>query len=262
MDAEQIYRPERYGSGPHLVLLHGFGFDNRVWDRMIPGLSAGFTVHLLELPGFGDNRQTSAGSLGDMAVSVRDYLDEQQIERCLLVGHSMGGYIAAEFYARFSARLAGLCLFHSTVYADSEEKKQGRRKNMVFIGEHGAAAFYKTMLPGLFFDKERNAADIDACLERSRSADQDMTLHYLSAMIARRDLSDAFREGPAPVLFILGKEDNVIPLEVNMKQVLLPDTGKLLLVDHCGHAGMLEKPAECMEAVTEFAGYCFSFGLS
>lgn len=262
MDSAQIYSIERYGSGPDLVLLHGFGFDNRIWDYMIPELSAGYTLHLLELPGFGDNRQTTTMSLGDMAISVRDYLDEQQIERCFLVGHSMGGYIAAEFYARFSGRLAGLCLFHSTVYADSEEKKQGRRKNMAFIGEHGSTAFYKTMLPGLFFDKERNAADIDACLERSKRADQGMTLHYLSAMISRRDLSDSFRQGPAPVLFILGKEDKVIPLEANMKQVLLPDTGKLLLLDQCGHAGMLEKPEECTEAIIEFAGYCFSFGLS
>ena len=137
--------PER----PVLVLLHGFGEDSRIWDQQ---QLLATECHLLtpDLPGTRGTAPPPAWTMDALADFVKAQLDREGIEKIVLVGHSMGGYVALAFAERWPERLLGLGLFHSTAFADTEQKKETRRKGIAFIKANGATAFLRTSLPGLY----------------------------------------------------------------------------------------------------------------
>jgi pimeloyl-ACP methyl ester carboxylesterase len=111
---ELAYR-ECEGSGPLLVLVHGVGSNSSTWDPVLPPLvAAGASVLTLDLPGHGSSsKERGDYSLGSLASSVRDLLEHLGHERCVLVGHSLGGGVALQFAYQFPQRLEGLVLVAS-----------------------------------------------------------------------------------------------------------------------------------------------------
>jgi pimeloyl-ACP methyl ester carboxylesterase len=111
------------GEGPALVLLHGFLEDSSIFGNLMAGLSDDFRIVTIDLPGHGQS-----GILGyvhtmeDMAEAVNTVLSGLQIADCMMVGHSMGGYVALAFAALYPQSLLALGLFHSSAAADSEAK--------------------------------------------------------------------------------------------------------------------------------------------
>jgi pimeloyl-ACP methyl ester carboxylesterase len=115
-----------------LVLLHGFGEDNRIWNEQ--SLLADETILFMpNLAGTGGEPAPANWSMEEMAEDVRQQLDDAGIDECVLVGHSMGGYVALAFAEKWPERLLGLGLFHSTAFADTQEKKETRAKGIAFI---------------------------------------------------------------------------------------------------------------------------------
>src|SRR5689334_1243546 len=109
------------GTGTALVLLHGFAEDGSVWKKQFDI----FPNHLLivpDLPGSGGSDNTDDMSIDGMAVTIHDFLKELGIERCIIIGHSMGGYITLAYAEKFKDSLIGFGLFHSTAFPDSKEK--------------------------------------------------------------------------------------------------------------------------------------------
>ncbi|MDP1815475.1 MAG: alpha/beta hydrolase, partial [Leadbetterella sp.] len=102
------------GQGDCLVLLHGFPMDSRVWDNSKPRFSEFYTVICIDLPGFGKSEMISdTHSMSLMAQAVNAVLTEENIEKCVMVGHSMGGYVALDFTNQFPEKLMGLIFLHS-----------------------------------------------------------------------------------------------------------------------------------------------------
>ena len=122
------------GEGLPVVFLHGFCETKDLWHSYMEPLSKVCRVFALDLPGFGDNSPlTDPLTIADMAEQVYNTLINLGIEQCIMIGHSMGGYVALAFSEKFPSRLKGLGLFHSTAYPDSVEKKQARDKTIDFI---------------------------------------------------------------------------------------------------------------------------------
>src|SRR5688572_7259971 len=140
---------EVIGKGPAVLLVHGFGEDSTVWRKQKEAIP-GFQLILPDLPGSGSSEMINDMSMEGLAESLLAILDQEKIEQCILIGHSMGGYVALAFAEKYANRLKGLGLFHSTAYADSEAKIETRRKGIQFIQEHGALAFLRTSTPNLF----------------------------------------------------------------------------------------------------------------
>src|SRR5690606_32903791 len=87
----------------------------------------------IDLPGFGNSDLMENLTIEKMAEAVNAVLEHLNMERCIMVGHSMGGYVSLAFAEQHADKLAGLCMFHSHPFADSEEKKEGRMKAIEFI---------------------------------------------------------------------------------------------------------------------------------
>lgn len=128
------------GEGRPLVLLHGFGEDGTVWQHQFNAFPK-YRLLVPDLPGSGQSELQDAMGIDDLAKYIDHWLKAIGIEKAVLIGHSMGGYIALSFAEQFPQKLSGLGLFHSTTYADSEEKKKTGAK---------ASALYSSTAPWLF----------------------------------------------------------------------------------------------------------------
>ncbi|MBL7692119.1 MAG: alpha/beta fold hydrolase, partial [Flavipsychrobacter sp.] len=114
------------GSGPALVLIHGFPDSSRIWNNIANELAADFTVLTPDLPGSGGTPLTQPTLLPEMAEGIMDMLGNEHISSSVIAGHSMGGYTALAFARAYPEAVRGLSLVHSTPAADDDEKKANR----------------------------------------------------------------------------------------------------------------------------------------
>ena len=246
-----------------VILLHGFGEDSRIWDRQVSFLSPHCRLIVPDLPGSGGSvpigpdikAQIEMGipaSIDSMAESIAALLENENIPSVILLGHSMGGYIALAFGEKYPEKLLALGLIHSTAFADSEEKKATRRKAIEFVEKNGAYAFLQTAIPGLFGEafNELQPATIAAQVAQFAPANSNKivvdaaTVAYYQAMIARPNRTAVLESNERPVLFIIGTDDKAVPMEDVLKQVPLAAVSYVHILQQTGHMSMLEKTDE------------------
>ena len=165
-------------------------------------------------------------------------------EAVCIIGHSMGGYITLAFAEKYPEYGSAFGLFHSTAFADSDEKKTTRRKGIKFIKQKGAFEFLKTATPNLFSQqtKNENPELIEKQIASLNNFSSEALVSYYEAMMQRPDRTDVLRKAAVPVLFIMGKHDVAIPVEDGLKQCQLPEKSYFHILHQSGHMGMLEEP--------------------
>jgi len=104
-----------------LVLLHGHGIDDTIWDSLDAAINDSYTVVRPNI-----SLLTSCQSVEEYADELHRFLTNANIQKCTLIGHSMGGYISLAFAEKYKDMLEGFGLFHSTAYADDDAKKHQR----------------------------------------------------------------------------------------------------------------------------------------
>jgi pimeloyl-ACP methyl ester carboxylesterase len=246
------------GNGHPTILLHGFAEDGAIWDNQVEALSSTCRLIIPDLPGSG--RSSAPGtpvSMEKLATVVKDLLDNLMIDQCILIGHSMGGYIALAFAALYPERLNAFGLFHSTAYPDSQEKKTTRRKAIDFIRANGSAPFIRQSTPNLFsaYTREHRPELIETAIAKYSDFAPGSLIAYYEAMIARPDRTDVLRQFTGPVLFIIGRDDTVIPLQQALEQSWLPSISQLHILKHAGHQAMLENPEESNRLIRDFINF-------
>jgi len=235
-----------YGKGKPVLLIHGFGEDGTIWENQVSRFKEDFRLIVPDLPGSGKSDFIpEVFSMDDHADMLEQLLIEENIEAADLIGHSMGGYIALAFAGKYHEKMTGLCLFHSTAYADTEEKKESRRKSIQFIKQNGSLKFLQQATPNLFSDqtKNENPALVEEIINRYSNFNPNSLVHYYEAMIQRPDRSEVLRKVPKPVLFIAGEHDAAIPIKHMQEQSYLPELSYFHSLKNSGHMGMLEEPA-------------------
>lgn len=243
-----------YGNGKPVLFVHGFGELGTVWTNQLDALKNKFRIIVPDIPGSGDSELINDMSIEGMAEPLRVILDEEKIEKCCIIGHSMGGYILLAFAEKYMERLDSFGLFHSTAFADTDEKKASRRKGIDFIKEHGAFAFLKNTTPNLFspITQAERPELIDEQIQTLTNFDATPLISYYNAMINRPDRTQVLRTSPIPVLFVAGKYDNAVPIIDSLKQCHLPSLSYFHTLENSGHMGMLEEPGKTIHILEEF----------
>ena len=238
-----------------IILIHGFGEDSRIWKHQINFLENDFRLYIPDLPGTGEskigNKELSMESMAEM---IRQMMDEEKISQCIMLGHSMGGYVTLAFADLYPERLSAFGLIHSTAYADSEEKKAARQKSIGFIKEHTAAEFMKTTIPNLFsqsFNTEHKE-QVDKLIEQGNQFTAEALIAYYTAMINRPNRSHILQKTTVPVLFFIGEEDKAVNPKDAIAQTALPTVCMAKLVPGIAHMGMLEATTELNQTIKEF----------
>jgi pimeloyl-ACP methyl ester carboxylesterase len=240
---------------PAVVLVHGFPEDGTVFHEQYDFLQKNHTVIVPDLPGSGKSAYNpTLQSVEDFAEIIKLILQEENIEKCFLLGHSMGGYISLTFARKYPERLLGLGLIHSTAYPDSEEKKENRRRSIEIMEQYGSANFLKTTIGGLFCDefRENNPSVVEALIKRGKSFETKALQQYYTIMMNRTDSSDVLKNISIPVLFIIGENDKAVPLQDILPQIPLPKKTFVTRLSNAAHMGFLEEPDKVNQAIEDF----------
>lgn len=244
-----------------VLLLHGYLESIEVWEDFAAGLSERFRVVGLDLPGHGISEVTGpVHSMEYLASVAADLLKQCGVDRCVVVGHSMGGYVAQAFAVAYPEMTAGLVLLHSTPGADTPERKEHRRREIELIraGKKEALAH---VLPGKGFapgNRKRFAELIEGLSEQVALTEDEGILALLNGMMQRRDLNDALRALDRPQLFVFGKQDEYIPVEAAQAVAAAHPKAEVLWLEHSGHMGFVEEEALVLIVVSGFIERCFS----
>jgi pimeloyl-ACP methyl ester carboxylesterase len=256
------------GNGKPVVLLHGFGEDGNIWDTLAENLQDNFQFIIPDLPGSGKSEMLEGEniSLEDYADVIKEILDKgvtevlsfgEDLGEVCIIGHSMGGYIALAFAEKYPDLLNGLGLFHSSAFADDNNKKETRNKSINFIRENGAYQYLKASVPNLFADKQHPA--IETIIESGKSFAPEALIQYSAAMINRPDRTDLLRTFTKPVLFIIGEKDNAVPLSASLQQCHLPAISHVHILENAGHMGMLEETEGSKKILYTFLQNIYDF---
>ena len=247
------------GKGKTVVLLHGFGEDRNIWNDLAAKLVESFKVIIPDIPGSGKseilkNDVEKEISIDRYAKVIMYILEKENVTTCAIIGHSMGGYITLAIAEKYPDILNGFGLFHSSAFADNEEKKQARLKSIEFLKTHDAKSFLKTSIPGLFAEKfkQEHPDIVEKLVESGNHFSSKALIQYYQAMINRPERIEVLKQTKLPVLFIIGEKDQAIPLQQSLTQCHLPSTSYVHILPNAGHMGMLEEKELCNNIVISF----------
>jgi pimeloyl-ACP methyl ester carboxylesterase len=242
------------GEGPVVVLLHGVPFDGSLWKNQFDAFPD-YKLIIPDLPGSGRSELIEDMSMEGMAECVKDiilhetaslYFKSGEPHSVIVIGHSMGGYITLALVEKHPELLNGFGLFHSTAYADSDERKEGRKKVIKTIQEKAIAEWARASVPNLFnpVTKKENASMIDEQVAKACNFSPETIVNYQTSMMKRPDRTDILKKASVPVLFVLGKYDAAVPLKDGMEQCSLADLNYIHVLENAGHVGMIEEANE------------------
>lgn len=239
-----------WGKGRPVIFLHGFCETLDIWVDFVKPLAHNYRVIAPDLPGFGGSALPENVTIERIAQSLWNWCEKMKADNPVIIGHSLGGYVALAMAKLKPDALAGLVLFHSTALPDSEEKKENRKKTYDFVKKNGPTSFLEEFVSGLFFKKEPHL--LEKYRQIAQQTSQETILKYTLAMCERQSYMAVVQEFNSPVLFLAGEQDNIIPMNTLDSQARIARQGTLAIVKEVGHVGMLENPQACLEPVVKF----------
>lgn len=241
------------GSGQTIVLLHGFLEDRSMWEDHAKKWSAKHHVIAIDLLGQGETGNLGyAHSMEEHASAVLAVLEAEKIEKCSLIGHSMGGYVALAVAEKRSDLLTHLVLFHSTAYADSEAKRHDRER-VIELAKRNKQVYIKAVIPSLFANQSRIGLldDVEKLIEIANRFTTQGIIANLQGMKDRADRSAVLKNSAFKKMIIHGELDSVISTSDMLKLKALSSEIRLEVVPNIGHMGHLESPEECFALMNQ-----------
>ncbi len=238
-------------NGPEVAFLHGFCETSKIWKPWIDRFPE-YRVILIDLPGFGRSFLPEGHhTLEHVAFDVL-HLFRKQGWRPVVVGHSLGGYVALAMAELEPKLLSGLVLFHSTPFADPADRKAGRDKAIAFVREHGVQAFTGSLIPNLFFKKDQ--VGVNQAREIAAQTPKQTVVKYLAAMRDRPDRSEVFAGFSGKKAIIAGKDDTLVLVDTMRNWVKTQPQVVLFEMNNAGHMGMFEAPVDTADALKKIMG--------
>ncbi|MBN3521255.1 alpha/beta hydrolase [Algoriphagus lutimaris] len=241
------------GQGQPIVLIHGFCEIAEMWSDFANSLSKDFRIICPNLPGIGNSKlEQSSLTMEEIAVLLENWLEEEGILNPIVIGHSLGGYVTLALTELMGHKLKAIGLFHSTAFADSQEKKEMRDRTVIFLQKYGVDTFVTSFVPPLFPENRREElySDIQLAIEQGKNCSLEGLIVLTKAMRDRKDRMEVLENFQGSKLMIAGELDAAVPIEASRKHqeavtnyVELPETG---------HVGMIERKEETIEIIRSF----------
>jgi pimeloyl-ACP methyl ester carboxylesterase len=236
---------EESGSGTPLLFIHGWPHNRTLWSGQLSGLATHARCIAPDLRGFGGSMVRGPYTISQYADDMVRLLDALHLDRVVVVGLSMGGYVALDLLRRHRARVRALVLASTRASADSDEARAKRERLIEFIERQGVEALAEQQLSTMLAaSTRRSRPEVAEALRRMMaSAPAAGAIGAQRAMIARRDSTDLLRTIDVPTLVVGGAEDSITPPEeLSAMAAAIPDA-RLELIAAASHACAFEKPA-------------------
>ena len=238
------------GEGLPLVLLHGIGSNSRSWRHQMAAFSKHFRVIAWDAPGFGRSTDPApvAPSMRAYADCLRDVFDALNVTSAFVVGHSMGGLVAQEFYSHYPDRVRALVLADTTQGGRAEpdavrQAKLGTRLHMIRTGTPAEVARWRA--PQLL--SENAAPEVVEEAISIMSEIRRTGYEFASAAIAESDVREVLTNVSVPVLLVFGENDRITPVWTQ-----IPNGIPLEVIPNAGHLCYLEQPDKFNSIVLGF----------
>lgn len=245
------------GRGPAVLFIHGFPFHGGQWDEQIDRLPERWRWLAPDLRGFGKS-QAGAGDgpleMDLFADDLNEFLEKQGIERAVVCGLSMGGYIAFALWRWHPERVRALVLCNTRAGADTEEAKERRRALSERVEREGSVAAADALLPNLL--SERTRREQPGLVERVRAMIERTPPRTIiqahQGLAERPDSTDLLPTITVPTLLIAGSEDRLTPpADLEFLANTIPDA-RLRVIEGAGHLTNLEAPTDFNRELVHF----------
>jgi pimeloyl-ACP methyl ester carboxylesterase len=243
------------GEGDIVVLLHGYLEASEIWSGFAKKLSKEYRVISIDLPGHGLSKvYGECHTMEFLAGAVKCLLDNLNIKKIVLAGHSMGGYVTLAFVELYPEMLAGYCLFHSHPFEDSRDTLEKREREIKIVRSGKKYLLYPENI-SLMYAPE-NTGKFREALQRSKyiasTIRDEGIIAILKGMIARPSRLSIMEKGRVPCLWILGKMDNYISCDAIQKRIKLPANARVVVLEKSGHIGFVEEEDLSVRILTDF----------
>ncbi len=243
-----------------VVLLHGYLESIEIWEDFSPLLARDFRVLAMDIPGHGISEVLGEShSMEFLADVAHDWLLALGIEDCVMVGHSMGGYVAAAFLEKYSEMLRGIVWLHSTPGADTEEKRRDRMREIEVVRSGRKELLARTSPAKAFAPENRKkmAERIEDMGFQVMLTEDDGIIALLNGMAERSDRSALLRDSRVPQLYVFGRKDEYLRPDIAAVIAAEQPQARVEWLENSGHMGFLEESSRCAETIADFANFCY-----
>ena len=230
---------------PVIIFIHGFPLNKSMWDMQVETLKENYRVITYDIRGHGNSDPGMDEFFIELFVNdLLGLMEKLGIEKSILCGLSLGGYIALNAVLKYPDRFDGLILNDTQCIADTPEIKENRCIAIIRIKENGVEQYADESIKKLFspesFTKKKNV--IAEVKEMITSTPKQTLCNTLHALAERKETCNRLEEINIPVLIMVGKEDKITPIAAaqQMHEKIL--NSKLEIIQQAGHLSNLENP--------------------
>jgi len=231
---------------PVIIFIHGFPLNKSMWNIQVEALKENYRVIAYDIRGHGNSDPGIDEFFIELfVIDLLRLMEKLKIEKSILCGLSLGGYIALNAVLKHPDRFDGLILNDTQCIADTPEIKENRCNAIISIKEKGVEQYADEIIKKLFapetFTKNKNV--VDAVKEMIISTPKQSLCNTLHALAERKETCDQLPEINIPVLIMVGQEDKITPIAAarQMHEKIL--NSKLEIIQQAGHLSNLEDPA-------------------
>ena len=244
------------GTGTAVVLIHGFLENTTMWKNVVPEISKRNRVVTIELLGHG--KTDCIGYMHTMelfAETIAAVLKELKIRKCILVGHSLGGYIALAFAEKHPQKVKGLCLMNATSNEDTAERKALRLRANKMI-TNNFRNMVRMSFANLFGPKSKTIfkKEIELAISEALLTPMQGYIAAQEGMQLRANRNHVLTDNSFKKLLIIGKKDPVLDFETSLNEA--KKTNSAIVVFQNGHMPHIENKLALNDALREFMKIC------
>ena len=236
---------EDLGNGKPIVLIHGQPFNRSMWRYQTRELTENYRLIIPDLRGYGES-QISKGMvlLDELALDIAELLDELHIENTMLIGLSMGGQIALEFFKLFPKRVNGLVLADTDSRAEDEEGYKRRIMLSEKMVRDGMKKFTAERIHHFISDFTMNNLPevVSHLREMMETTNPIGSAAVQRGRAERKDLTPILEQIKVPTLVMVGEHDKFTPVPTALFIHERVENSRLSIIEKAGHIPNMEQP--------------------
>jgi len=254
--AAVFYTDTATSKGTTIVLLHGFLENASMWNEISSELSKRNRIVTIDLLGHG--RSDCLGYLHSMELfseTVEAVLKQLRIRKCIVIGHSLGGYVALAFAERNPQKIKGLCLLNATSNEDDQERKQLRTRANMMI-QNNFTNMVRMSFTNLFSEVSRlNYADeIKNGLDEALKTSVQGYIAGQEGMKLRPNRNHVLAKNDFKKMIITGRKDPVLDIQKSIEEA--EKTNSKLIIFPDGHMSHIENFGKLIIVLKNFIRDC------
>lgn len=246
-DLTVSYNDDGQDGAPVIIFIHGFPFNKSMWNKQFNALKNNYRVIAYDVRGHGNSDAGKADFSIELFVKdLLNFMDALKIDKTMLCGLSMGGYIALNAIQNYPDRFDALILSDTNCIADTAEVKEKRMKTIASIKKGGVEQFADESIKNLFapVSFETKNEEIAAVREMIVNTPKQSLYKTLRAFYERKETCSKLQDINVPVLIMVGNEDKITPPAVAQLMHEKIKNSLLFIVEHAGHLSNMENPLE------------------